>query len=94
MGTGTAASGGGGSQPACAPAAALTGVGAVVIGVPAFIALAPYAVGGVACGAAGGAVLDDEEPGVAASWTLPGLVVGSAGGALAAAGLHVGFFYA
>ncbi len=74
---------------ACAPAAALTGVGAVVIGVPAFIALAPCAVGGVACGAAVGAVLDDEEPGVAASWTLPGLVVGTAGGALAAAGLVV-----
>lgn len=75
---------------ACAPAAALfTGVSAVVIGVPAFIALAPCAVGGVACGAAVGAVLDDEEPGVAAAWTLPGLVVGTAGGALAAAGIVV-----
>ncbi len=75
---------------ACLPAAAFVGgVSGVVIGVPAFIALAPCAVGGVACGAAVGAVLDDEEPGIAAAWTLPGLVVGTAGGALAAAGLVV-----
>ncbi len=75
---------------ACSSAgAAVGGVSGVVIGVPALIALAPCAVGGVACGAAVGAVLDDEEPGVAAAWTLPGLVVGTAGGALAAAGLVV-----
>lgn len=75
---------------ACSPAAALVGgVSGVVLGVPALIALAPCAVGGVACGAAIGAVLDDEEPGIAAAWTVPGLVVGTAGGALAAAGLVV-----
>ncbi len=79
----------GGTAASCGPLALVSGISGLVLGVPSLLLLAPCAVGGAACGAAVGAVIDDEDPATAAAWTIPGLVVGTLGGGLAAVGLFV-----
>jgi len=80
---------GGSAASGCGPLGLVSGIGGLVLAVPSLLALAPCAVGGAACGAAVGAVIDDEDPATAAAWTIPGLVVGTIGGGIAAAGLFV-----
>ena len=78
-----------GGQSCGAAAAVVGGISGTLLGIPGFLVLAPCAVGGAACGAGVGALLDNDDPFVAVTWTIPGLVVGGLGGALAAAGMLV-----
>ena len=64
-------------------------ISGAVVAVPSLLMLGPCAAGGSALGASFAAVLTAQDPLTAALWTLPGLGLGVAGGALATAGLLV-----
>lgn len=70
-------------------AGAIGGLSGALVAVPSLLLLGPCAAGGTTLGATIGAVLSAQDPLTAALWTLPGLGMGVAGGALATAGLLV-----
>ncbi|MDP2345805.1 MAG: hypothetical protein Q8O67_33000 [Deltaproteobacteria bacterium] len=70
-------------------AGAIGGLSGALVAVPSLLLLGPCASGGATLGASVGAVLSAQDPLTAALWTLPGLGMGVAGGALATAGVLV-----
>jgi hypothetical protein len=65
------------------------GISGALVAIPSLLLLGPCAGGGAACGASVGAVLSDKDVWRAAQWSLPGVLAGTLGGSVAAAGLLV-----
>ncbi len=70
-------------------AGAVGGLSGALIAIPSLLVLGPCAAGGATLGASMGAVLSAQDPVTAALWTLPGIGMGVAGGAVATAGVLV-----
>jgi hypothetical protein len=73
---------------ACGSVAGVVGgVSGALIAIPSVLLLGPCAGGGAACGAGVGAATSDKDLVRALQWSLPGVLVGTLGGGVAAAGL-------